>query len=232
MNYLIHKKMRSPYKFEFYGVKDGESLTDKCIILDVDETLIHSMDMAEYKMEHFLDNPKLCQSIFITHMNLKDARYDLWAYKRPHLQEFLTFCFSYFKIVAVWSAGEYDYVHSVVNHIFKRIRRPHLIFTRPDCKQEKELTKPIIEMINQVPGLSEYMNLANTVIIDDRDTNFLPNPYNGILIPAFSPKGLLLELDDDHLLHLIKWFKQRVVRDCKDIRALAKDKIFTRSVLI
>lgn len=70
----------------------------RLLILDLDETLIHGTQKA-------LERPADFQA----------GRYHI--YRRPHLEAFLTGCFSRFK-VAVWTSASPDYADAVVRHIF------------------------------------------------------------------------------------------------------------------
>ena len=155
----------------------------------------------------------------------------MWGTTRPHVKEFLIFCFSYFKIVAVWSAGQKKYVDAIVDYLFRDIRRPHVVFSYDDCAKTSDnlLTKPLQHMIDTVAGLKKYMSLQNTFALDDRPTTYEDvNPDNGILIPVYKPKNTLEELqqDDDTLIKLMNWFTQPEVIHSSDIRTLDKTHIF------
>lgn len=233
------------------------SLTDHCIVLDLDETLVHTFDgMNSLKNLDLLNNPNLLHirkrayTICSRNIGVCDSNTaELWGIRRPNLTEFLVFCFSYFKVVAVWSAGTKAYVESIVNIIFRDIRPPHVVFSRGDCEEIDSKTgarlnkangevvgeshngiiiKPLSKMISSVPGLSKYMNLNNTFILDDRASTFLENPNNGILIPPYEPYPDIrsLETDDGVLLKLGNWFMNREVIASSDVTKLDKINIF------
>ena len=224
-----------------------KSLTNHCIVLDLDETLVHTYDNDRDKeLDVFMglgifQNPQL--------MDLRNRSYrivlddiltdrgtgykiELMGIMRPHLKEFLIFCFSYFKVVAVWSAGLPRYVEMIVDHIFKDVRPPHVIYCRDKCEQVgRSMPKPIIKMINEEDGLSEYMPLNETFILDDRDSAFASvNPGNGILIPGYEPDPTInsLRKDDIYLQMLMVWLMEKEVMECKDIRLLDKRHIFDK----
>nr|QBK90034.1 MAG: ctd-like (NLI interacting factor-like) phosphatase [Pithovirus LCPAC101] len=217
------------------------SITNKCIILDLDETCIHSftyMDKLD-KLNIMKDSKYLDIRRRIYKIKMLDIDGDrdgsgkhakMWGVERPYLKEFLTFCFSYFDIVAVWSAGVYKYVHEIVRHIFKDIGEPHIIFTREDCKVEKDgnLTKPISKMIEKVNEMNKFMNTMNTFIVDDRFDTFQYNYNNGILIPPYNPKSTIkgLREGDKALLRFMTWLTEKNVHQSIDIRSLEKDRIF------
>ena len=147
---------------------------------------------------------------------------------RPHLKSFILFCYMYFKIVAIWSAGKKKYVHEIVRLVFADTKEPNLIFSR-ECSEDKgRIEKPLQYMFN-VPFISNYMNLKNTLVIDDRLDTFMDvNLKNGIVIPEFKPtftlKGLMSE--NNALAQLMIWLCQSEVANSTDVRLLDKSNIF------
>jgi len=221
------------------------SLTDKCIVLDLDETLVHSCeDIEVLKQLGILKNPQLLDLRKRTYrLNLDDVltpkgqgiRSDIWGITRPHLKDFLIFCFSYFRIVAVWSAGQSKYVESICDFIFRDIRRPHIIYSWSDCEKDPNhgiVEKPLQKMIESEPVIAKYMNLANTFVIDDKHSTFAKvNPKNAILIPRYEPP-LTVEAfreEEPSLMELKQWFLRPEVMKSKDVRILDKSKIFSRA---
>ena len=218
-------------------------LTNKCIILDLDETLVHSHGEGNInllkELEIFSD-PK--------HYDLRERSYkitmedvvhkkgtgdktEMWGILRPHVRDFLIFCFNYFKVVIVWSAGRKKYVHTIVDSLFKDIKRPHVIFTYDDLERlpNNTLIKPLNKLIQTVPGLDKHMSLENSFILDDRLSVFQePNLNNGIEMPAYKPSFNLdsLRKEDDNLQKLMNWLNTEEVINSKDVRKLNKKNIF------
>jgi hypothetical protein len=222
----------------------NQPLTNKCIILDLDETLVYTPE-----------NERLMKEIMLqmgTH--LREKFYDISfpvpfsqrgsgqstrivGIKRNFLSDFLSFCFSYFRIVAVWSAGRKDYVERVVSYIFRDIAYPHIVYTYDDCREDShgKIDKPIYEMVlrESVPGkkyhLSDYMTLENTFFLDDQESYTKENPTNAIIIPAFNPSLAIDELflGDDALYQLTKWLMRDDVINANDVRYLDKRSIFS-----
>src|SRR5690606_28748403 len=62
--------------------------------------------------------------------NDKGGRY--MVFKRPYLQQFLSFCFTHFDAVIFWSAGTRDYVHCILDKILDAHQVPLLVLTRED----------------------------------------------------------------------------------------------------
>jgi len=222
-----------------------KALTNKCIVLDLDETLVHTnANMEELKELGLLTDPKLVDLKRRTYqLSLDDVVYKkgtgiktlMWGITRPHVKEFLIACFSYFKVVAVWSAGKKKYVHAIVDYLFKDIKRPHVIFTREDCDSTTNnlLIKPLLKMINNEPGLNKYMSLDNTFILDDRTSVYdTVNPNNGIQIPAYRPGFNIrsLRTDDIAFKQLIMWLTKPKVMDSENVRELNKTEIFETNI--
>lgn len=212
----------------------------QCIVLDLDSTLIRTLDSMEMDNVHkegiFTDGKYInLRSMFYSfdlREIVKEGKIEnqkICGVTRPHLRTFLNYCKTRFDIVAIWTAGTYKYGHGIVECIFDEIMYPHQIFTRDQCVGPMEnLEKPIKKMIEKTPGLSNYMTLENTFIIDDRKCSILPNYENGILIPEFKPSGSISSLlqPDNALLNLMKWFDKPEVINCTDIRSLPKHSIF------
>jgi len=223
----------------------SHSKTKKCVVFDVDLTLVCSSD----KIDEFnkiglnnLNDPKF-DSIRdrIYAMNI-DTESDpikkktfIWGIIRPYWQEFLTYCFSYFDVIAVWSAGEERYVEEMVNILFKGFPKPHVVYARGmleiipgaiDGRINKH--KPLSKMFNNVPGLNNRMNLYNTIIVDDIIDNFYANRDNGVEIPQYSPPLTLdgLKTNDIAFLQLMRWLDRRDVIETNDIRLINKRDIF------
>jgi TFIIF-interacting CTD phosphatase-like protein len=216
-------------------------LTDKSIVLDLDETLIHtfhddgaeSLDLLS-KLNIFKDPKKIKyrkRLYKLTMENVVDEhgsgkRYQMWGITRPYLKNFLIFCFSYFKIVAVWSAGLPKYVDAMVNYIFRDLPDPHIVFARDKCVSfNGKLIKPLTKMINDIPELHTVMSLKTTFVIDDRKSTFSKNANNGIKIPAYTPEIKLEDFDQDDtcLYNLVQYFMKDKVRLSKDVQSLPKN---------
>lgn len=213
------------------------SLSSLCVILDLDETLVNTA--VDYPDDEHVREMKgyLRSRLYDVRLpSLSETRgsgevYDVVGIKRPGLEEFLEFCFNYFKVVTIWSAGKKIYVDHLVSYLFRNIGMPHAIYTREDCKvlDDGNFHKPISEMISRESGFGGIMTLNNTLIIDDQVTNAIDNPGNIILIPQYlpelSPKGVMM--DDGCFLKLKNWFLRNDVMSSSDVRRLDKGKIFS-----
>lgn len=220
-------------------------MCEKNIVLDLDETLIHSY-MDKDKIEKYYElNPQRfsmlrrrgdLKEIIIERFDEKGRldSYKFWLLKRPHLTEFLKFLNDEFKHVIIWTAGTCDYAHHVVAYIYKKIpKKPFMILSRDDLLKVKQdgqstpyHTKPLNKIFNKNLGI----DISNTVILDNLHINFDKNKYNGITIPHFEPKPRELMSKnfkkDKCLLHLIDYFNTDYFMNAVDVRTLDKHEIF------
>ena len=210
-------------------------LTDKCIVLDLDQTLIATQDeISDLINLKVLSNPKhLKLRNRIYHLEIGELDeigdgevFEFWGILRPHIYEFLLFCFKYFKMVIVWSAGQRYYVEAIVDFIFKDFRHPHVLYTFEDIEYDSsdDIIKPIEKMISDNPGMS----FENTFCFDDNHLTFSKNHGSGILCPPYEPDLSIegIKAEDETLLILMDWLSSEEVMKCEDVSALEKHKIF------
>jgi hypothetical protein len=225
-----------------------QSITDKCIVLDLDETCLHTVEGFD----------KLIQSGIMTKSEFYPIRNRLykfnivdvvtpsgtgeitqvWGVKRPGLDEFINFCCGYFRGVMVWSAGKYKYVHAITEKvIFKNSKCcPKTIFTFNDCEiSNRHYVKRLSNMFSH-ESVKGFMTPSNTFVLDDRQYTFSLNTGNGILIPEYYPKlsGKIDTIDpikvlndkDDALQKLQIWLMNPLIREAADVRSIDKSRIF------
>lgn len=195
-----------------------KSITDKVVVLDLDATLIATQDSFDsFKNLGIMSNPKLMELKRRCYcIKLKDVdaigdgtRYDFWGVKRHYLEEFLLFCFNYFRLVIVWSAGQKNYVEAIVENIFKNLRKPHLVFSYDFCDidKDKNIGKPLTKLLKH-EALKKYnIKPGQVVAIDDNETTFEKNLKNAIFIPPFEPELNIASMNEhDDTLLKIKYF--------------------------
>lgn len=205
-------------------------LKDKCIVLDLDETLVHSSEesvgtMGRLKLLTHPETYPLRSRLYAFDVDEGQGRGGrMWGIRRPHLDTFLNFCFDNFGVVCVWSAGTPNYVESICAQIFGD-RYPQRIFTRAHCKPttyegDSIHTKPLQLMTQTHPKMS----LANTIILDDKPYSFVENPGNGVLIPEYRPEYSIASLseDDSTFLHVMEWLNEPAFKYSKDVRRVPK----------
>ena len=151
------------------------------LVLDLDETLVHCNNHAgDFKIT------VNGQSMFIK--------------LRPHLFSFLNYMSQLFDL-AVWSAGVYDYVHTVLSYFPKN--KFKFVMTRRDCvlinyKNQTFLTKP----------LAKIKGYSKIYLLDDLWTNGILNVGKFIEIKPF--KG---ERNDIELLKIHTVLKRLVLKN-------------------
>ncbi len=211
--------------------------TQKSIVLDVDETLVHTFD--EDKQHRFselnlMEDPTLIDirsrlyilSLVDLYRNGESDIALYWGIMRPGLKDFLRFAERYFQHVCIWSAGHKQYVERVCGNIFRGLNRPATIFTSDDCdKIGSHNIKPLMKMYNTA-GLQ--MSPENTIVLDDRSSTFSQNPLNGIQIPAYMPSDTIdgLRSEESSLQRLTDWLLRPDVVNATDIRNVDKSGIF------
>lgn len=228
----------------------------RTIILDLDECLIHSYEnpsfleelgiynSAEiYRMFHPLGSQSLSYSMLL---DINSRQSKIWGVYRPNLFVFLAKAGQYFDNIIVWSAGIVPYVEEIVKQIFLEsgLQPPKLVWARNKCaiyrdKHQELYHKPISEIeaeLNSRPYQTFSIDPKTTLIIDDKQHTFISNSENGVLIPVFYPGRNrpnrtptledLLDRSDDCLLKFMSWLETDEVRNCEDVRTLAKEDIF------
>lgn len=220
-----------------------KSKTPWHLVLDMDETLLHTFDSIKdfYKLDLFhpknLHHLPLRKNVYHIEIPQSDGTVDeYWGAYRPHVHDFLKFSLDFFETVTIWSAGTTEYVYSIIQKLFQELGDPHAVFTRPDCVYHKEgyLMKPLMRIPEMEPKKYSTLNLTNSFIIDDRDTAYLDtNPHNGIMIPIYEPRPTIegMMKDDQALVQLMHWFQLMEQRHGHtDIRPFKKEKVFIRPV--
>jgi hypothetical protein len=219
-----------------------KSITDMAVVLDLDATLIATQDSFDsFKSLGIMTNPSLldlrrrCYCIKLTDIEEvgDGSRFDFWGVTRPHLEEFLLFCFNYFKLVIVWSAGKKNYVHAIVNNIFKNLRKPHLIWTHDDIEinEQEDVIKPITKLMSSDFILKHHLDPNKILVVDDNETTFCKNKKNAIYIPPFEPEPNVASMTqpDTTLLQLKYWLLLPNVIHCDNVTKLDKSDIFKNS---
>lgn len=138
------------------------------IILDVDETLIHS------------SNEKTKNSI-----KLDDE--DLYLNPRPYLSKFLKFLFKSYYVI-IWSSGEKKYIEFFVKSFIKPLGyKPLLVLTRDNCDTiiTEDDDVDYIKPLSIIWRKYKIFNSTNTIIVDDKKSTAVFNPTNHILIKRY-----------------------------------------------
>lgn len=175
----------------------------ECLILDLDETLIHSISKEEMKGMNKKDKQALLK--FKTH-NMDDY---YTVVERPGLQQFLDYIFKKFN-VSIWTAASKDYALFVIENIIaiKPDRKIDWIMFSYHCdmsKKEKKGSKDL-NMLWDTLKLNKCSK-DNTVILDDHPDVYKLQKENCINIPPFDTDGSIFN-NDIILFYLVEQFKK------------------------
>lgn len=228
------------------------ALTNKCLVIDIDETVLYtcSEDEARQFLALNLPNDPNCLDIrgriyYRSIEGLGERRGDgsvteICGIVRPGFNEFMNFALGnpargipgYFQVVAFWTAGLDRYGIEMVDWLCRWIADPHIIYTRGKCeKRDGNNTKPLNKMFEA--ELPSVMTFNNTFILDDNTYSFdYDNPKNGIHIPHYRPRITCagLHKDDPSLRELMVWLMRPEVMQSPDVQLLDKSKIFSLPV--
>lgn len=218
--------------------------TNMNVVLDLDETLIHSQEEINSLINlGLLSKPEFLevrQRLYV--LKFPNSKENMWGITRPYSEDFLAFCFSYFKRVIVWSAGTRDYVDLVVKHLFANVgRQPDLVYSRQECIMTKDkklgitTCKPLTKLMEQEKWLD--LTPENTLFLDDNQQTFSKNVENAIHIPRYlitnkgksgAGKGRVsVFVEDNRLKELMDWLMKPETYKTKDIRIVDKTGIFS-----
>jgi len=163
----------------------------KCLVLDLDETLVHS----SFK-------PVECD--FVVHVEIEEQIYQVYVAKRPYVDEFMKRCGELFETV-VFTASLAKYADPVLDLLDIHKVVDWRLF-RESCSPYKgSYVKDMGRMGRDIDTIT---------IIDNSPHSFLFNPENAIPCESwFSDKK------DRELLELIPKLEQLADPDVKDIKA-------------
>jgi len=209
------------------------SRAQRHIVLDMDETLVHTFENRKD-----LNSLKLFSSprFFTLRSRIYVLQEPLWGATRPHLERFIQTCFDEFSTVTIWSAGEGNYVNDVVQRVFRGLPKPDLVLSRGNClidiagldQGEEIRKKPIYkvgEYYEELGRLDIRMDETNTLIVEDNPESIASEDrFNSVLIPEYSPEptGEALLRDDRTLETLASWFSQDQFRRSSDVRYVSR----------
>ncbi|WP_292466499.1 HAD family hydrolase [Methanolobus sp.] len=176
-------------------------MDDKLLILDLDETLIHSR-ATRLAYQHDFQ----CS--------------DYYVYKRPYLDEFLSFIASSFEI-AIWTSANSEYAKCIISNIFPANYPITFIWSRERCTPLYFHPSESIDMDSHIyiKDLKKIKNrgydLTRVLVIDDSPKQ-LQRSY-GNLVPV---NPFLGDRDDDDL-ELLKTYLT-FLNESDDVRVIEK----------
>lgn len=144
----------------------------KVIIIDLDHTLIHSVECSrEAYYESGMNG---------TFLPLKPKTYA--CFKRPHADDFLKHCFANFDKVLIWSTGTKEYVFEIVYGVFGSYKFDEIL-TRDECNDEyqKDFTFYDANFYLRINGVC--VDSHHITFVDDKDHTII-NHNNARLVRA------------------------------------------------
>lgn len=208
---------------------DRPTQTEQNIVLDLDETLIHC-DHDDL-LGRLSGVPRFRSRVFEISIMHNQQKYTYSVSRRPHLDEFIRFCFERFRLVCVYSAGTTEYVTEIVDQIFPPDMPPHVILSRPDCQANYGMTRKDLSKIRSLDSyLQGQLRDDNTFIIDDRTDVWELFPTNVVRIPSYEPMPTVDALSrDDICLQQLKWWLTSI-EPTTDVRSIDKNGVFYKSI--
>eukprot|EP01095_Lingulamoeba_sp_RSL-Kostka_P016333 TRINITY_DN795_c0_g1_i4.p1 TRINITY_DN795_c0_g1~~TRINITY_DN795_c0_g1_i4.p1 ORF type:complete len:269 (-),score=80.38 TRINITY_DN795_c0_g1_i4:704-1510(-) len=166
----------------------------KCLVLDLDETLVHSsfkrIDDADFAIPVVID----------------DQSHDVYVLKRPNVDEFMRKMGEMFEIV-VFTASLAIYADPVLDLLDIHKVVTYRLFREHCCNNRGNYVKDLSKLGRK---------LKDTLIIDNSKTSFMFQPENAILIGGWYNDQNDTELND--LTPLLT-----KIAECDDVRPLLRD---------
>jgi len=156
----------------------------KCLVLDLDETLVHS----SFK--------KVPKADFLVPVDIDGVVHTVYVLKRPYTDEFLAACAELFEIV-LFTASLSKYADPLLDMLDTKSTMHHRLF-RESCVQKDYC---------YVKDLSKLgRKLKNCIIVDNSPQSYIFQPSNAIPIPSWfdDPKDTALRDLIPVLRHLAK----------------------------
>lgn len=170
--------------------------SDKLLILDLDETLIHATEMelqfsADFKFDKY------------------------FVHKRPNLEKFLIDISKHFAL-GIWSSADDDYVTEIVKNLKPDNVAFEIIWGRSRCslKRDYDLDNHFFE--KRLDKLKKKgFRLEQIIIVDDSPEKSRNNYGNAIYIKEFSG-----DTTDEELNHLYDYLV--TLKKVENIRTIEK----------
>ena len=174
----------------------------KTLILDLDETLIHS-DLDLIYKNHII-------TLYFDSEDDDEKNIPILLILIPWLFDFLNYAKEKFELI-IFTASQKNYADTIIDYIEKeqkyfslRLYREHCIFIKPGL---------------YIKDLRIFKNrdLKNIVLIDNSIFSFAHQLNNGILVTSFYND------DNDFFLENLKEYLSYCIEDCNDVRIINKE---------
>lgn len=164
------------------------------LILDIDETLIHT-DTAPLEYEKYLN--------FDFKFKGNNSKSLYYTKKRPYLDEFLNYAFQNFDI-AIWTAAGVEYAEEILKGIGLDKSKLKFLYTQENCTLKLSHDYSNYFGVKNLQKLKKGgYDLNKVLIVDDIAETAVNNYGNLIQIKPFTDDS-----DDTELLKLISYLEK------------------------
>lgn len=186
-----------------------DRIKDKLLILDIDETLIHTEMLPKP-----LDKEYGCDFS----MDLDD-NYIYYTFKRPHVEKFLNWALENWK-VAIFTTATADYVVEIMRNLSVDLSKFEFLYDRNYCNTKYDFDGPHSGSRHWVKKLDRVRRsfdfpLEKMLIVDDKPETASENYGNLIQIKPFYS-----DQNDVELLKLMSYLEK--IKDAENFRDIEK----------
>ena len=180
-------------------------MKDRLLILDIDETLIHT---------------ELIEAEFDFIMTFNDDTYTYFVKKRPHLDKFLKWAFENWQ-VGIFTTSTYDYVEKIMKNLGYSVSDFKFVFDREYCNTKShKFDHPhtggryYVKRLEKVKR-THNIALEKMIIVDDKPETASENYGNLVQIKPFYS-----DINDTELLKLMDYLE--TIKDAANFRSIEK----------
>ena len=199
---IISRKVNLP--------KPMRKLTNKTLVLDLDDTLVHTLSDKKVYSQKDLKNLEINSvSYFDPKKGLKIAiKYII----RPYALSFLQNIFPFYEIILFTASDQY-YADSIVDNLDPEKTMIDYRLYRQHCIKMKNQSIKNLKILTQ-------RDLKEIIIVDNSIVSFKENFDNGIYVSTFSGDST-----DRELIKLCDLLKSKMMLYAEDVRTIIKKEI-------
>ncbi len=169
---------------------------DKLLILDIDETLVHSQNAVKGRQYEFQIGP-------------------YGVLLRPGANEFADQCTQLFT-VAIWTTATIAYATEIIKFVFPNPYALSFIYAREKCTLHFDTEERRQYYVKDLSNLHKtQFTPANIIVVDDTPDVVRRNPENAVLVKPFHG-----DPNDDELPVLLRYLE--FLGPAEDIRTVDK----------
>lgn len=180
-------------------------MSKKLLILDLDETLVHT----EQFPKDFLSEG----SYDFKHTSSEEG-YEYFTVKRPNVDTFLKYAFENWK-VAVWTAAGDKYALNIIKNLGIDVSQLEFFYTRDNCTIKLDYDTCQYYGVKNLSKIRKKYDLDKVLIVDDVHLTAVNNYGNLVPIKPFTTNR-----KDTELLNLIDYLEK--IKDAKKFRNIEK----------